>query len=57
MMENDKVLADKKNPIQDILSEYEAPTSISDLPAGLNIIEVRALQVPLEGLTYDANND
>ena len=55
-MKNENLLADKHTPIKYLLHKYEVPTETADLPAGLNRLEVRALQVNLEGSAYDAKN-
>ena len=56
VIENDKLSTDNHITIQYLLREQEAPTTTSDIPDGLNHLEVLALQVPLEGSAYDANN-
>ena len=56
-MENEKVSSNKHTPIQYLLHEQESPTTTSDFSAGFSRLEVRALQVPLEGSTYDTNNN
>ena len=55
-MDNDKFLADNHTHIQYLLHEEEAPTSTAYLPAGINRLEVQALQAPLEVSAYDANS-
>ena len=55
-MENDKFSADKHTPIQYLLRKDEVPTETADLPAGINRLDIRSLQVTLEGSSYDAYN-
>ena len=56
VIENEKVSADKHTPIQYLLHKQESPTTTADLSAVLSRLEVRAIQVPLEGSKYYTNN-
>ena len=56
-MDNDKFSDDTHTLIQYLLRKDEAPTETSDIPDGINRVEVRALQVTSEGSTYDTNNN
>ena len=55
-MENDKLSADIPTMIKYLLRKKEAPMETADIPAGINCLEVRALQFTLEGSAYDADN-
>ena len=55
-MENCKLFANKHTPIPYLLRKQEAPTVAANLPDIIIRLEVRALQVTLEGSAYDSDN-
>ena len=55
-MDNEKSSATSHTPIQYLLQKQEAPMTTAYLPAGFSRLEVQALQVTLEGSSYNANN-
>ena len=55
-MDNEKISADNRTPIQYLLRKNEAHTTTAYLPAGFIRLEVQALQVPLEISAYNAKN-